>query len=310
MNIFIEPLQFEFFRNALMAGIMVGALAGLMGVFIVLRGLSYIGHGLSHAAFGGAVIGAMLQINFYVAGFATAGLAALIIQKITDGKRLRADAAIGIVTTALFALGVALIGMDGGFERSFEAALFGNILGVTGMDLGVIAAVTLTCFAAVGWWYRGLLFAAFDEETAAVFGVPVNRLRLLFSLALALAVCAGMNIVGVTMIVAALVVPAASLRMLTNSFHKLILGAPPLGATIAGIGLFGSYHLDTASGATIVLAGTFVFGVCWALRLWRARNRVHAHLHRHGTVVHAHTHGHQADHAHDHELGYEPGHKH
>ncbi|MBV8398951.1 MAG: metal ABC transporter permease, partial [Acetobacteraceae bacterium] len=131
LDLLLEPLRYEFFRNALFAALMVGVLSGIMGVYIVLRGLSYIGHGLSHAAFGGAVLGYILRLNFYVAATASALLAALVIQRISDGKRVRGDAAIGIVTNAMFAVGVALISLKHRFERSFEAALSSDIFCVS-----------------------------------------------------------------------------------------------------------------------------------------------------------------------------------
>jgi ABC-type Mn2+/Zn2+ transport system permease subunit len=225
LELLLEPMRYEFFRNALLAALMVGVLSGVMGVYIVLRGLSYIGHGLSHAAFGGAVLGYVLRINFYLAATASALLAALVIQRISDGKRVRGDAAIGIVTNAAFAVGVALISLKHRFERSFEAALFGNILGATDLDLVVMACVLVLCVSAIAVFYRDLLFAAFDDETAATAGIATARLWAGFSFLLALAIIASMNIVGVTMIAAALVMPAATARA-----HRQL---SPLGAARA-----------------------------------------------------------------------------
>ena len=298
-QLILEPLRYEFFRNALMAAVMVGILSGIMGVFIVLRGLSYIGHGLSHAAFGGAVAGYLLRVNFYVAATISALLAALLIQRISDGKRVRGDAAIGIVTNAAFAIGVALISLRHRFERSFEAALFGNILGVAQSDLVVIFFVLMLCTGAVAIFYRDLLFAAFDDETASVSGIATKRLWAGFSFLLALAIIASMNIVGVTMISAALVMPAATSRMLTDSFHRMALLSPAIGAITSVVGLFLSYHLNVASGATIVLFGALLFGAAWFVRGVQLRlAERHAHLHRHGHVVHVHPHLHGHAHVH------------
>ena len=302
-----EPLNYEFFRHALWAAVLAGGLCGLMGVYIVLRGLSYIGHGLSHAAFGGAVIGYMIKLNFYFAAVITALGAAIIVDKISDGRRIRADAAIGIVTTAIFALGIAIISLGGNYSRSFEAALFGNILGVSSDDLLLISLSAFFCFSGVFIFYRQLLFIAFDEEAAQVFGINRRRIRLIFATLLALCVIASMNIVGVTMIAATLIIPAASLRMLTNSFHRMIIFAPVLGAVIGVLGLFLSYHLDTASGATIVLTGAAIFFLFWFLRLHRDRYRFHAHAHSHGAMVHVHAHTHDSDHNHPHSNAHASG---
>ena len=310
MSFITEPLQFEFFRHALAAAVMVGILCGLMGVFITLRGQSYIGHGLSHAAFGGAVVGYLLNVNFYVAAAGAAILAALVIQRIHDGRRVRSDAAIGIVSTVFFAVGVALISAQGKFERSFEAALFGNILGVSTIDLAVIGGVTLLCGVFVVINYRGLFALGFDDDTAAVLGVKIGRLQLWLSIVLALCIIAAMNIVGVTMIAAALVVPAATARMLTDSYNRLFLASPVIGAVMGAIGMFLSYHFDAASGATIVITGGVIFSTAWALRSYRHRFATHAHVHKHGANRHAHPHDHKGDHAHSHDKHHAHPHEH
>ena len=123
MDFVLEPLEYEFFRHGLLAALMVGSFCGLIGAYVVLRGMSYVGHGLSHAAFGGAVVGFMLNLNFYAGAGAMGLLAALLINRLTRNGRIKQDAAIGIVTTAIFALGVAVISQVRTFNRSFEAAL-------------------------------------------------------------------------------------------------------------------------------------------------------------------------------------------
>ncbi|MBI4772505.1 MAG: metal ABC transporter permease, partial [Chloroflexi bacterium] len=143
MDALLTPFQFEFFRNGTLAAVLVGGLCGLIGVYIVLRGMSYIGHGLSHAIFGGAVVAFVMTWNFYVGAGIWGFLAALLINQTVRRTRINADAAIGVITTASFAVGVALISRYRRFTRSFDAALFGNILGVTGRDVLVVAGVVL-----------------------------------------------------------------------------------------------------------------------------------------------------------------------
>ena len=306
MSALSEPLQFAFFQNALLAAVLVGAACGLMSVFTVLRGMSYIGHGLAHVAFGGAVVGALLSVNFYAAAVAATFLAAALIQRMSGGGRIRPDAAIGIVTTAVFAAGVLLISTGQRFERSFEAALFGSILGVTGLDLAVIGAISLVLFAVVFLNHRRILFAVFDEGAASAFGVPARQLSFLITILLALTVVASTNIVGVTMIAAALVMPAATVRMLTDDYSRMILGSPMVGAATGAAGMFASYHLDTASGATVVIVGAVLFGAAWTWRSISDRFAYHAHAHRHGPIVHAHPHDHAGEHAHTHEDAVAP----
>jgi manganese/iron transport system permease protein len=261
----LEPLTYAFFQRALMASCLVGALCGLIGVYIVLRRMSYIGHGLSHAVFGGAVVSFLLQVNFYLGAGLWGVASALLINELARRRRLEADAAIGIVTTASFAIGVAAISRHRRFTRNFEAALFGNVLGITPADLWMIAGVTLAAALGIVLLYRPLLFSTFDEETTEVFGVSTRGVNTLFALLLAAVLLVAMQVMGVTLIAASLIIPASAARLLTNRFARLLGLATALGAAIGVLGMFASYYLDMASGATIVLVGTGVFAVVWLL---------------------------------------------
>src|SRR5918997_7043850 len=158
----LDPFRYEFFVRGMLAATLVGGLCGLIGVYIVLRRMSYIGHGLSHAVFGGAVASYVMQVNFYVGAGIWGFVAALLINGLSRRRQIGADAAIGIITTASFALGVALISQYRRFTRNFEAALFGNILGVTDQDLLVIAGVSIVTVVLVLLLYKPLLFVTFD----------------------------------------------------------------------------------------------------------------------------------------------------
>jgi manganese/iron transport system permease protein/iron/zinc/copper transport system permease protein len=253
MSLVSEPLAFEFFRQGLAASLLVGALCGMLGVYIVLRRMSYIGHGLSHAVFGGAVVGYVASINFYVAAGVWGFVSALLINAAARRRRIGADAAIGVVTTASFAIGVALISRTRSFTRNFEAALFGNILGVTLVDLAVVAAVTLGVALFILLFYKRLLFMTFDPEVAPIYGVNVGFVDTLFALAMAATIVASINVVGVTLIAATLVIPATTARLLTDSFGRMIVLSSVIGLIAGGVGMFASYWLDISSGATIVL---------------------------------------------------------
>ena len=281
MDILLEPFQFEFFRNGVIISLLVGALCGLIGVYIVLRGMSYIGHGLSHAIFGGAVVTYVMAWNFYVGAGIWGFLAALLINQTVRRTRISADAAIGVVTTASFAIGVALISRYRRFTRSFDAALFGNILGVTPQDIWVVAGVTLVVILIIFFMYKQLLFTTFNEEVAQVYGVKTEWVDTLFSLALAAALIASMQILGVTLIAAALVIPAITARLLTDSFNRMIVISTLLGVLTNLIGMYLSYYIDVASGATIVLvqATIFVLSLLISLAQKRAVRRLaHTHL--------------------------------
>ena len=264
MTWFTEPMDYEFFRHGLLVAVLVGGLCGLIGTMVVLRRMSCIGHGLSHAVFGGAVVAYLININFYLGAGLWGFLSALLINATGRRRNIGADAAIGIVTTASFALGVALISRSRSFTRNFDAALFGNILGVTSTDIAVIAVVAAAVVTATIVFYRQILFTAFDTELARVFGVQSQWVDVGFALALAATIVASMNIVGVTLIAAAIVIPPSTARLLTNEFGTMLILSTLIGATCGGIGMFLSYHEDISSGSAIVLLAAGFFAAVYA----------------------------------------------
>jgi manganese/iron transport system permease protein/iron/zinc/copper transport system permease protein len=265
MDMLLEPLGYEFFRHGLVAATLSGALCGLMGVFIVLRRMSYIGHGLSHAIFGGAVVSALVGWNFFIGAGVWGFLSALLIQGTARRRNIGADAAIGIITTASFALGVALISRSRSFEQNFESALFGNILGVTPEDLLAIGVVAIVIAIAVFFAYKQLLFTTFDPEIAPIYGVPMRWVDAGFALALAATIVVCMNVVGVTLIAAALVIPPVAARLLTDSFGRLTMISVAFGALCGLAGMFVSYYWDVASGPAIIFLAAAAFGIVFLL---------------------------------------------
>lgn len=267
-----EPLQYEFFRRGLIAAGLVGALCGLLGVYIVLRRMSYIGHGLSHSVFGGAVVSYVMSFNFYVGASIWGFLSALLINATTRRRQvIAADAAIGVITTASFALGVALISREKTFTRNFDAALFGNILGVTNDDLlaiGLVTALTAVMFATL---YRKFLFLTFDAEVARFYGVPTDWLETLFSLILAATIVVSMQVMGVTLIAAAIVIPPVTARLLSHSFKQVLILSVLIGAACGLAGMYLSYYIDVSSGASIVLLAAGVFAAAMAYASLRDR---------------------------------------
>lgn len=272
-----EPWHYAFFRHGVLAAALAGALCGLVGVYVVLRRLSAIGHGLAHAVFGGAVVGYSLGTSLYVFGGLWGAMSVLVINAVSRARRVGGDAAIGIVTTGSFAIGIAVISRGHSFTRNFEAALFGNILGVTTGDILLLAGVTLLTAVAVFVSYQRLLFVTFDEETAATFGVPTRAIDVGFSIVLAAAIVATMRVLGVTLIASAIVTPAVAARLTTKSFGRVLAISVGLGALCGVAGMYVSYFYDVASGATITLVATAVFVVvyaCTALRERRQGRRV------------------------------------
>jgi manganese/iron transport system permease protein/iron/zinc/copper transport system permease protein len=277
----LEPFQYEFFRNGTLVAVLAGALCGLLGVYIVLRGMSYIGHGLSHAIFGGAVVAFVMSWNFYIGAGIWGFLTAVLINQTTRRTRIGADAAIGVITTASFALGVALISRNRRFTRSIDAALFGNILGVKPEDVLVVAGVTLLVGVLVFFLYKQLLFTTFDTNVAQVYGVQTQWVDTLFALALAAAIIASMQILGVTLIAAALVVPAITARLLTDSFSRMLLLSVLIGMVCGFVGMVLSFVFDIASGASIVLTQSALFAVVLAITTLQkkaAKRMTHTHI--------------------------------
>ena len=266
--------HYAFFRHGLAAGVMGGALCGLIGVYVVLRRMSYIGHGLSHAIFGGAVVSYVVQVNFFIGAGLWGLLSALIINAVARSRKIGADAAIGIVTTAAFAFGVALISAVTGFTINFEAALFGNILGVTLTQLAVLAGVSVITVGIVLLRYRQLLFLTFDPDVADAYGMSVRRMDALFALILAATVVSTMQILGVTLIAATIVIPAVIARLLTDSFRRMLVLATLLGALCGAVGMYVSFYTNVASGAAIVLTMAGVFVLVYAATALISRRRL------------------------------------
>jgi ABC-type Mn2+/Zn2+ transport system permease subunit len=254
-----EPFEYEFFRHGFIAAVVIGALCGFIGVYVVLRRMSYIGHGLSHAIFGGAVLSYTININFFLGAGIWALLAGFLIHRISRRRWVGADAAIGVVTTSSFALGVAIVSTYRSFTRNIEAALFGNILGITTRDLWVIVAISLVIFCALLLMRRQLLFATFDPEVASAYGLSTDLIDLLFVMLLAVTVLASTQILGVTLVAAAMVIPPVIARYMTRRFSSLLVVSPVLGALCGAVGMFLSFYFDVSSAATIVLTAAALF---------------------------------------------------
>ncbi len=265
MRVLLEPFQFGFLRHALVVCTFAGALCGILGVYVTLRGMSYIGHGLSHAIFGGAAISAAVSLNFFV-GAGLWGLGSgLAVSRVTRRRIIGSDAAIGVITTASFAFGIALLGLYARVKQSIEATVFGSVLGVSRADMFVIIGVTVVTVAIIVLRYRELLFTTFDVEVAEVSGVRTNRVDALMMLLLCASILASMKVLGVTLIAAALVMPAVVARMLTNSFSRMLWLSGLIGGLSGLVGMYLSYHLDISSGATIVLLTFAVFAVVFTV---------------------------------------------
>lgn len=259
-NTLTHPLAYTFFQKGLVVATISGALLALIGVYITLRGMSYIGHGLAHSIFGGFAASQLISASFFLWGAGAWGIAsALAINAVTRRRGISADAAIGVITTASFAIGVALLTKFGSRGPSFDNALFGSILGISTSQIVLLAAVALATATVVFFRYRALLFTTFDAEVADVSGVRVARTDALLMCVLSMAILATLTVIGVTLVAAMLVVPAVIARMLTNSFQRMLWLSAAIGAVCGAVGMYLSYFAAVPSGTMIVLVGAIGF---------------------------------------------------
>lgn len=260
MDLLLEPLGYSFFTKGLLVAALSGALLGFIGVFIVLRGMSYIGHGLSHSIFGGFAAAQLFAAQFYLIGAGIWGIAsAIAITSVAKRGKVGADAAIGVITTASFALGVALFAKFGTSGPSFENALFGSILGISPEQIAGLVAVAILTAVFVFLRYRALLFTTFDPDVADVSGIRVGRLEAMLMIVLSLAILATLTVIGVTLVAAMLVIPAVIARMLTDSFSRMLALSTVIGVACGAIGMYLSYFAGVPSGTMIVLVGAALF---------------------------------------------------
>lgn len=271
-----RPFTFEFFRNGLIVATVAGALCGLIGVFVVLKGMSYIGHGLSHAIFGGFAASSLLGVNLLLGAGVWGVASALMINSMTRRRVIGADAAIGVITTASFALGLTLFAAFGRRGRNFDAALFGSILGVGWSDVAAVLTVAAGVGLVVFFGYRRLLFTTFDPDVAEASGVNTARVDAVLMLALAASILVTMQVLGVTLIAATLVIPPTIARMLTSSFSRMLWSSTAIGAVTGFVGMVASYHLDIQSGPAIVLVGAALFAATFLVTGPRGRRHLTA----------------------------------
>lgn len=265
MDALLEPLGHAFFVRALLAAALVGTVCAVVGTFVVLRGLAFIGDAISHAAFPGVVV-AFLVKGPYLLGAGVAAVAtALAIGWVSRRARIRADTAIGVLFAGTFALGVFLFSTIEGYVADLFSFLFGYLLSTTVEDLVGLAILGALVLGTVAVLWKELLYATFDPLGAAASGLRVDRLESLFLALVALTIVISLQAVGIILVVAMLVTPAATAQLLAVRFGRLMAVAVVVGVGASIVGLYLSYWLDAASGATIVLVETAAFLAALAL---------------------------------------------
>jgi manganese/iron transport system permease protein len=255
----LDPLAFPFFVRALAASAVVGLVCAVVGSYMVMRGLAFMGDALSHSAFPGVAAAYMLHGPFYLGAAIAAVATSLAIGWVTRRGGIRGDTAIGVLFAGMFALGIFLFSLIPNYVGDLFGFLFGEILGIGIGDLVALSVLAVIVLATVAVLWKELLYSTFDPLGAAAAGLPVVRLEYLFLALIALTIVVSLQAVGIILVVAMLVTPAATAQLISQSFGRLISIAIAIGVVCPIVGLYGSYWLNSASGATIVLVETGVF---------------------------------------------------
>jgi len=269
----LEVLQYQFMQNALLAGLLAAVACGIVGVYVVVKKVVFISGGIAHASFGGIGLGYLLGINPVLGAMFFTIVSSLGIGLVTRRTRLPEDTAVGILWAMGMALGIIFIGLAPGYAPDLFSYLFGNILTVPFFDLMLMLTLDVVIIALVALLYKEFLYLSFDEEFSTVSGVPTEGLYLLLLCLVALTVVVLIRVVGIILVIALLTIPAALARQFTHSLKKMMLLAILAGVVFTFSGLWVSYVLNLASGATIILVSGLVLFISFGIN--RLRHRTH-----------------------------------
>jgi len=257
----LAPFQYEYMQRAFVAALVVGTLCSTIGTYVVLRKLSFIGDGIAHASFAGIVVAYLRGLDYYVGALVVAVVTALGIGFVNRRGRVSLDTAIGVLFTGTFAFGVFLMSRVPHYNVDLQSFLFGNILGVSRADLWLILGLALVVAVSLVLLYRSLLYTTFDPVVAEASGIRAGFVDYALLVLLALTIIISLEAVGIVLVAALLVTPAATAFQLTRRFNRMLAASAGIGAFCAVAGLYASYYLQSASGATIVLLATILFFV-------------------------------------------------
>lgn len=276
-HILLDPLGRAFFLRALVAAILVGTVCAVVGTYVVLKGLAFIGDAVSHAAFPGVVASFLLGTPYFLGAAVAAVGTALSIGFVSRRTQLRLDTTVGVVFAGTFALGIFMYSTIHGFVMDLMGLLFGNVLLISFDDLLGLVVLGLLVLAVIVVLWKELLYATFDPLGAAASGLPVELLEYVYLAVVALTIVVSLKAVGIILVVAMLVTPAATAQLLTVRFGRMMALAILVGIVSAVVGLYVSLWADAASGATIVLVETALFVAAMTLG---PRTGLLAKLHR------------------------------
>ncbi len=259
LDLLLAPLAYDFFVRALIASALVGVACAIVGSFVVLKGMSFIGDAVSHAAFPGIVIAYLVGAPIILGGAIAAIGTALGIGAITRRSGLRSDAIIGVLFAGMFALGVAIFSSIPNYVGDLFHFLFGDVLGISVGDLLALTLLVFGLLLVLRLLWKELLFSTFDPLGAGAAGLPVRRLDDLLLILIAVTIVISLQAVGIVLVVAMITTPAATAQLLVKKFTAMIQVAAIIGVSSAVVGLYVSFSLDIASGAAIVILETLLF---------------------------------------------------
>ena len=271
-----EPWTYEFMQRAVIAAVIVGMVSAVVGSFVILKGMAFIGDALPHASFGGVAVAFALGVNLHLGGAVAALLTALLIGLVAQRGRVRYDTAIGIIFVAAFALGILIVSRQSGYVADLFSFVFGNVLGVTWGDVWLTAGLGAFILLAVALFYKELLFTSYDPSMAAASGVPVAAMQYGLLALVGLTVVVALQVMGIVLVLALLVTPAATAQLLTRRLPPMMAVAALVGVLSALGGLYIAWYADVAASAAIVLTATGFFALAFLFApgrglLWQRR---------------------------------------
>ncbi len=266
-------LEYSFMQRAFLAGFFVAVACGILGVFLVLRRDAMVGHGLAHVTFGGVALGLVFSVFPIAVALVVAVVSALGMLKLKERAGLYGDTAIGIVSSLGMALGIILVSIAGSFNVDLFGYLFGNILGINTSEVWITLLLAAAVLMVVAFFYQEFVFLTFDAESAGVSGVRVSRLDALLAVLTAVTVVLGMKVVGLLLVSALLVIPAAAALQVAGSFRQALFLSAVLAGGSAVSGLALAYYLDWPASGTIVSVSGILFAVLFQVRVKRNAGR-------------------------------------
>jgi len=271
-----DPWSLEFMRRALLAAMVVSAVSAVIGSFVILKGMAFIGDALPHASFGGVAVAFVLDANLYLGGAIAAVLTAILIGFVSRRGLIKYDTAIGILFVGAFAAGILIISRQNNYTPDLFSFVFGNVLGVSWNDVWTTAALSAVILLLVLLFYKEILFVAYDPSMAAASGLPVAAIQYGLLALIGVTTVIGLQTVGIVLVVALLVTPAATAQLLTRRLPPMMAVGALVGVLSSLVGLYIAYYADVAASAAIVLTATGFFALAFLIApgrglLWQRR---------------------------------------